>query len=123
MPYSQAQRMSALDNANVVRLARAQIKRDISSHETNPIDLVREIPLNEHLDKVQAYEFLKWIPYVGDSRAKRILLGVCSPTLEFRNMSETTRGNLARKMETHLGRYSSEKGRVGVVATLAAVTA
>lgn len=99
---SHAQSMKALDRANEVRLARADLKHQIKTGELDPREVLASPP--ELLAKTKIGDFLRWCPRVGDDRADRMLRDVgrgqhfVSPTLPLGRLSEPTRLALADQL-------------------------
>jgi hypothetical protein len=97
-----AQSMKALDRANEVRLARADLKHQIKTGELDPREVLADPPGLLHNTKIG--DFLRWCPRVGDEKADRMLRDVgrgahfLSPTLPLCRLSEATRLALAEQL-------------------------
>jgi hypothetical protein len=63
--------MTALQRANAVRLARAEIRHKLVIGELTAVDVLDDVPAA--MAKVPIGDFLTWIPRVGEYRARKIL--------------------------------------------------
>lgn len=70
-PPPEAQYMAALDRANVVRLYRAQVKRDIRAGRARITDLIADP--DERLLAMPVYELLMSMHRVGHTKVQRLL--------------------------------------------------
>jgi hypothetical protein len=86
------QRMDALANANVVRLARAQLKRDLKARRVSVCDVLAEPPACAETMKVLS--LLLAVPKVGRTKANKILRGCVSisPSKTVGGLSPRQRG-------------------------------
>lgn len=101
--------MVALEAANKVRTAKAKLKRRIRTGEQCPVALLRESCRRE-FEKVLVVEFLTFVPSVGTAKVKRLTMGlVFSQTLMLKDLSPSTREQLAGRLAEHLS--SAQKGR------------
>lgn len=97
---TEPQWQTALDKANAVRLARADIKRDLKEGRrqfadllADPPDVIRGLPL---------FEVLRWVPGIDRVRAKKILYGlIFSDTLKIDSVGDVTRRKVLDRMAHH----------------------
>lgn len=115
--------MEHLALANEVRIARANLKRDVKAYRTDPVALLQEYPCHRLLEKVTVHDYITWVPYVGKKKAVRIVGGIVdSSTLKMKDLSPVTRENLAKALSGYLARYNNNRqdrglARVGYVAS------
>lgn len=65
------QHMTALQRANHVRLARAEIRRRLHAGELSAVDVLDDVP--DVMARVSVGEFPTWLPRIGEYRAGKIL--------------------------------------------------
>ncbi len=65
------QRMAALEEANFIRFARANLKRDLHAGIVEAIDLIEKPP--EYINTMTVYKLLMATPGIGKNKARRIL--------------------------------------------------
>lgn len=101
------QHMVALERANEVRLARAQIKRDLKAGKLTVEAVLSDPP--EVVKGVSLATFLTWLPGIKRERASRIMSGlVYSETLIVGRIGEATRLRVLARIAHYqpTGRYS-----------------
>lgn len=102
------QRREALGNANVVRQARAQLKRDLKDGKTTGAKVIADPP--EHVAGMNVRELLMAIPKLGRTKVDRILT-------ETRISSAKTLVGLTDRQRTDLHRVVLyTEGRLAVAA-------
>lgn len=104
------QSMDALGIANEARSRTAQLKRDLKGFKVDPRELIRGAADNPALKTTTAYDFLTWIPLIGQSKASRILRRIyLSQTLCLGSLSEQTLDRLVWSLtETLNSRYRTK---------------
>jgi hypothetical protein len=70
---TQQQRLVALAQANRVRIARAELKREISAGSVRLSDVILSPP--DYVETAKVFELLLTMPQVGPAKAHRILNG------------------------------------------------
>lgn len=87
------QRMEALQNANEVRVYRANLKRDIKAGRANLVDLLINPP--EKLDTAKLSDFLLAVPKMGRVKVDK-MLRTCkiSPSKTIGGLTERQRDEL-----------------------------
>ena len=92
---SLTQRMEALQRANEIRTARAQLKRDLKAGRASIHDLLLEPP--EFLETAKVFDMLLAVPKYGRVKANKIL-GHCriSPSKTIGGLSERQRAELVQ---------------------------
>lgn len=68
---SHDQRIRALRRANEIRVARAQLKRDLRAHRQTVVALILNPP--EYIETMKAIDLLMAAPKIGRQKASRIL--------------------------------------------------
>lgn len=63
--------MTALQRAHAVRMARAEIRRQLLEREITAVDVLDDVP--DTMASLPVGEFLTWIPGVGKHRAGKLL--------------------------------------------------
>lgn len=100
-----AQRMSALQEANRVRIARARIKEQLLAGEVELVELVLAPP--EDIFTVKIGDLLEWAPGIGPFRAGKILNGgfgkqIVGRSVAVEHLSAATRARVCERIEgTH----------------------
>lgn len=74
---ARAQRLSALERANDIRIRRAALKRDIKTGRVDPVDIIAEPP--SWARGLQVYELLSQIPRWGRVKVNRRLAAANVP--------------------------------------------
>jgi hypothetical protein len=91
---SLAQRMTALERANAVRSARAQLKVDILAGRQDPVEILLSPPPS--VDSMKVFDLLLATPKVGRSKAlKRLAHAGISPVKTVGGMTMRQRKELA----------------------------
>lgn len=94
---TEAQRLRALQHANVIRTARANAKRGLREGRQRAADLLLDVP--EWLKTATVAEFLTWTPGVGRVKANEILTKLyVRPNLPVGKASKMTRRSLAEAL-------------------------
>lgn len=90
---SHDQRMDALQRANVIRTARAQLKRDLKAGRTDIATLLSNPP--EYLETAKVIDMLLAVPKYGRVKANKVLT-TCriSPSKTIGGLSERQRTEL-----------------------------
>lgn len=84
------QRMSALQHANEIRTARANLKKELRSGQTSILDLLQSPP--EYILTAKLFDLLLAVPKYGQVKAYRILnRSRISPTKTIGGLSERQR--------------------------------
>lgn len=65
------QRMDALGQANRIRTARAQMKRDVRAGRLDPCDVLLSVPW--HSETLKLDQLLLCVPKIGRTKARKIL--------------------------------------------------
>jgi hypothetical protein len=87
------QRMDALARANVVRSARAQLKRDLKAGRCSIDALLMQPP--EYLETAKVFDMLLAVPKYGRVKVNKMLLGCrISPSKTIGGLSERQRTEL-----------------------------
>lgn len=137
MEAQHTQRMQALLAANEVRTARARIKKVIKTGEVDPVNLLQGIALGDAMDelldrakfdKVLITDFLTWIPYIGDEKARKIVFFVnIREGLTFQHLTPMRRTALTNRLRMHHSRNTTygagQSARVGTVAAVTSTAA
>jgi hypothetical protein len=91
------QRMAALERANGIRSARAQLKRDLKAGRKNIIDLLSSPP--EYVLTAKVFDMLLAVPKYGRVKANRVL-NQCriSPAKTIGGLSERQRVELVSRL-------------------------
>lgn len=91
------QRMAALQRANGIRSARAQLKRDLKAGRANIIDLLASPP--EYVMTAKVFDMLLAVPKYGRVKANRVL-NQCriSPAKTIGGLSERQRHELVERL-------------------------
>src|SRR4051795_11645607 len=91
---SLVQRMDALQRANEIRTARAQLKRDLKAGRVTVHDLLLEPP--EYVETAKVFDMLLAVPKYGRVKVGKIL-NVCriSPSKTIGGLSQRQRRELA----------------------------
>lgn len=124
-----SQCMRALAAANEVRIARADLKKDVKAYRVDPVALIQQDPTPRELEKVTVLDFIAWVPYIGAQKSVRITRGIItSQTLTLKDLSPATRDKLGKALAEYLGHYNSSRqkrglARVGYVAQAEPVAA
>lgn len=87
------QRMNALDNANVIRKYRAELKKDVKAGRIQAIDLILNPP--EKIDTMKIFDLLVHMPKYGRIKVDK-LLRTCriSPSKTVGGMSDRQRAEM-----------------------------
>lgn len=87
------QRMDALQNANVIRKYRADLKRDLKAGRLSVLDLVQDPP--EEIESMKIFDLLVATPKTGNVKANK-LLRTCriSPSKTVGGMSDRQRAEI-----------------------------
>jgi hypothetical protein len=94
MAGSDAQRFAALQHANEVRVARAELKRRIARKEVDVLDVLRRPPAE--VRDMPLADILPSVPKVGKKKADRILARTHTTSLPVTRIGDTTKGAIAR---------------------------
>lgn len=91
------QRMAALERANGIRSARAQLKRDLKAGRVKIVDLLGNPP--DYVLTAKVFDMLLAVPKYGRVKANRIL-NQCriSPAKTIGGLSERQRGELVSRL-------------------------
>jgi len=91
------QRMAALERANGIRSARAQLKRDLKAGRVKIVDLLGDPP--EYVMTAKVFDMLLAVPKYGRVKANRVL-NQCriSPAKTIGGLSERQRGELVSRL-------------------------
>jgi hypothetical protein len=111
------QHMRALQRANEVRLARAELKRRVTDGETNAATVILTSPWEA--ESMAVAELLMSQRRWGHTRARRFLAGVpMTETKTIGSMTERQRQNLAAMLEaqTPKARSAADSVRAGAFA-------
>jgi hypothetical protein len=65
------QRMSALEEANFIRFARSNLKRDLHAGNVKAADLISNPP--EYIHTMKLFQLLMATPGIGKNKARRII--------------------------------------------------
>lgn len=90
------QAMRALQRANDVRLAKAELKKEVAKGERSFASVLDEPP--DWCAKLPVFDVLQWCPRVGHKRAKRITRGVVTETLPLRHLGGHSRDELLERL-------------------------
>lgn len=117
-PPNNPQWARALQRANAVRLARADLKKDIRRGLFTLPQLLDDPPPQLH--GVPVVEFLTWLPGIGRKRALRIVKGlILTESLTVDNVSPATRVRLVRRVQHYQPtRHLYSTGHYGAGAVL-----
>ncbi len=110
------QHMRALQRANEVRLARAELKRRVTDGETTAATVILDSPWEA--ESMAVAELLMSQRRWGHTRARRFLAGVpMTETKTIGSMTERQRRNLAAMLDaqTPMARSAAESARDGVL--------
>lgn len=105
------QRERALQEANRVRMRRADIKRQLSTGEVELAGLVMEPP--EEIYTVKIGSLLEWAPGIGPFRSSKILMGGYGApgvgrNVKLEHLSHSTRQRICKRIElTHPVRFAA----------------
>lgn len=89
------ERLENLRRANEVRMARAEIRRAISTRIMDPSEVLLNTP--ECCKKVAVGDFCRWVPYIGRKRAMLRLKSIgVSPTVPLGHLSRGTRERIVQ---------------------------
>jgi hypothetical protein len=100
------QRMQALARGNVIRMARAEDKRQIKAGRLNPTDILRHPP--ECWEKATVLELVMSMHRVGKSRARKWLTAErIDPGREIGRMTELQRFRLAKHLDAAVRRAAA----------------
>ena len=103
---SLTQRRDALERANIVRIRRSQLKRDIKAGRVNVIALLANPP--EYVETMKVFDLLLAVPTVATVKANKILTQCrVSPSKTVGGLSVRQRAELA----TLLSRPSSTEDK------------
>lgn len=92
-PRSLQQRLNALDRANEIRTARAQLKKDLKAGQTSIQDLILDPP--EWLATAHLFDFMLATPKYGRVKVNRILTQCrISPSKTMGGLSERQRNEV-----------------------------
>lgn len=84
------QRMSALEEANRIRVLRAQLKRDLKAGRVNVLDVLEEPP--EWAQTMKLFDLLLAVPKLGRVKVHKALNRTrCSPSKTVGGMSQRQR--------------------------------
>jgi hypothetical protein len=87
------QRMDALANANVIRVRRAQLKRDLKARRVSVCDVLADPPA--WVETMKVFDLLLAVPKIGRTKANKTLQGcVISPSKTVGGLSPRQRGVL-----------------------------
>ena len=91
------QRMAALERANGIRSARAQLKRDLKAGRKSIVDLLDSPP--DYVLTAKVFDMLLAVPKYGRVKANRVL-NQCriSPAKTIGGLSERQRGELVSRL-------------------------
>ena len=91
------QRMAALERANGIRSARAQLKRDLKAGRKSIVDLLSSPP--EYVLTAKVFDMLLAVPKYGRVKANRVL-NQCriSPAKTIGGLSERQRAELVSRL-------------------------
>lgn len=64
----------AATRGHETRIARAALKRAVHDGVMSPVDLLLNPP--EALDRLPVVRFLDWLPWIGTTRARRLVRGI-----------------------------------------------
>jgi len=92
------QRMAALERANGIRSARAQLKRDLKAGRVKITELLAKPP--EYVLTAKVFDMLLAVPKYGRVKANRVL-NQCriSPAKTIGGLSERQRGELVDRLQ------------------------
>lgn len=100
---AQPQHLEALEFANRIRLARAQMKRDIHDGELAAVDVLRDPP--EHAVSMRVYDLLCSQHRWGRARARRVLLAAgVSEARRVGQLTDRQREAVAAMLDAKAGR-------------------
>lgn len=124
--------MQALDSANEVRIARAELKKGVKTYELDAVELLGGVSLGGDVDalvarakfnKVPVVDFLQWIPQVGDVKARQIVSQIkIREGLCIEHLHPNRRRDLTNILRNDLARYTTYRGKRGRIGTLAAIS-
>jgi hypothetical protein len=84
------QRMTALRGANVIRSARAQLKKDIKAGRRSALDVLMNVP--DYCETMKVFDLLLVVPKIGRVKANKVLVRArVSPSKTLLGMSERQR--------------------------------
>jgi hypothetical protein len=87
------QRMDALNRANRIRTARAQLKRDLKANRTSIHDLLLEPP--EYVETAKVFDMLLAVPKYGRVKVNKVLQQCrISPSKTIGGLSQRQRAEL-----------------------------
>jgi hypothetical protein len=87
------QRMDALANANVIRVRRARLKRDLKARRASVFDVLADPPA--WVETMKVFDLLLAVPKIGRTKANKTLQGcVISPSKTVGGLSPRQRGVL-----------------------------
>ena len=96
------QRMAALERANGIRSARAQLKRDLKAGRVKIVDLLGNPP--EYVLTAKVFDMLLAVPKYGRVKANRVLQQVrISPSKTIGGLSDRQRTELVALLRARLG--------------------
>ncbi len=108
------QHMRALQRANEVRLARAELKRRVTDGETTAASVILTCPWE--VESMAVAELLMSQRRWGHTRARRFLAGVpMTETKTIGSMTERQRQNLSVMLEAQAPRVAGGERREGVL--------
>jgi len=92
---SLAQRLDALNRANIVRVRRATLKKDLKAGRVVVVDLIAEPP--EYIDTMKLFDLVLATPKYGRVKVNKILTQCrISPSKTVGGLSERQRDELVR---------------------------
>jgi hypothetical protein len=101
---SHAQRISALSEANRIRVYRAQLKVNVAFGEIDARDVIREP--EQEVETMKIYDLLLAMPVIGKSKANRLLQAVAiSPSKTLGGLTDRQRDELLTLLG-RVGQYS-----------------
>jgi hypothetical protein len=109
------QRMAALKNANVIRVARAQLKRDLKAGRVSILDVILDPP--EWMESAKVFDFLLATPKYGRVKVNKVFVQCrISPSKTIGGLSERQRGEIVGllgrlRRESEAGREARMRAR------------
>lgn len=100
------QRMNGLLDANSVRGDRARLKREFKARTADPVRVLLDLPRS--LERVSAEDYLTWVPWIGNKRARALcrLAQIARPEIELKRLGSHTRLRLAEELRAAIARQA-----------------
>lgn len=78
------------------RICRAALRKSLRAGAICPVDLLLHPP--EALERLEVRRFLDWLPWVGATRARRLMLGIADENTPIGQLDVEGREQLAERL-------------------------